>query len=244
MPTKEQLESAKQEAMKICESHRTLPEGRLARNVIGVEIGDKIKNNKSLGYECVRFYVERKIESEKAMENRHPNLLIPKKLGEVDTDVIETRPFVSFQSPAPTSKARPGSLVGFNYDAPNVDATRSGTLGAFVKIGEKTYVLGANHVMAVNGRVPTGTPILFRPPGKFADPDKFDIFRPREHRHLAFTSGPHVCIGQHLARVEMERALNSILDRLPNLRLDPDMPPPAAHGYFLRSPDHLYVRFD
>jgi cytochrome P450 len=83
-----------------------------------------------------------------------------------------------------------------------------------------------------------------RDPGVYPDPDKFDIFRERKARHLAFASGPHVCIGQHLARVEMHRAMNAILDRLPNLRLDPEMPPPEIRGHLLRAPDHLYVRFD
>jgi cytochrome P450 len=77
---------------------------------------------------------------------------------------------------------------------------------------------------------------------KFPDPDKFDIFRPRT-RHFAFASGPHICIGQHLARVEMTRALNAVLDRLPNIRLDPDMPPPQIRGSMMRAPEHLYVRF-
>jgi cytochrome P450 len=83
-----------------------------------------------------------------------------------------------------------------------------------------------------------------RDPSVYPDPDKFDIFRERKSRHLAFASGPHVCIGQHLARVEMQRAMSAILDRLPNLRIDPDMPAPEIRGHLLRAPDHLYVRFD
>ena len=78
---------------------------------------------------------------------------------------------------------------------------------------------------------------------KFPDPDKFDIFRPRTIRHFAFASGPHICIGQHLARVEMTRALNAVLDRLPGVRLDPDRPPPEIRGSMMRVPEHLYVRF-
>ncbi len=80
---------------------------------------------------------------------------------------------------------------------------------------------------------------------RWSDPDKFDIFRQRgANRNFAFSAGPHVCIGQHLARVEMTRALNAILDRLPNLRLDPDMPPPDIRGSMMRVPRHLHVRFD
>ena len=83
-----------------------------------------------------------------------------------------------------------------------------------------------------------------RDPAKFENPDAFNIFRKNTVRHLAFASGPHLCIGQHLARVEMTRALNAILDRLPNLRLDPDKPAPAITGHLLRVPEHLWVKFD
>ena len=83
-----------------------------------------------------------------------------------------------------------------------------------------------------------------RDPAKFDNPDAFDIFRKNKVRHIAFASGPHLCIGQHLARVEMTRALNAILDRLPNLRLNPDKPPPDIIGHLLRYPHHLWVKFD
>ncbi|AOF98960.1 cytochrome P450 family protein [Blastomonas sp. RAC04] len=83
-----------------------------------------------------------------------------------------------------------------------------------------------------------------RDPSKFPKPDSFDIFRSRTPRHLAFASGPHLCIGQHLARVEMTRALSALLDRLVNLRLDPDKPEPRVTGHILRAPEHLWVRFD
>jgi len=45
-----------------------------------------------------------------------------------------------------------------------------------------------------------------RDPNVFGDPDKFDIFRERKP-HFSFARGPHICLGQHLARVEMTRAL-------------------------------------
>lgn len=83
-----------------------------------------------------------------------------------------------------------------------------------------------------------------RDPARFKEPDRFDIFREKPARHLAFATGPHVCIGQHLARVEMERALNGLLDRLPNLRLDPDKPAPKIFGHILRVPEAIHVTFD
>jgi cytochrome P450 len=82
-----------------------------------------------------------------------------------------------------------------------------------------------------------------RDPSRFDHPDRFDIFR-KKQRNFAFAFGPHVCIGQHLARVEMTRALNAILDRLPNVRLDPDMPAPVIQGTMMRVPKHIHVVFD
>ncbi|SKC02675.1 cytochrome P450 [Sphingopyxis flava] len=84
---------------------------------------------------------------------------------------------------------------------------------------------------------------LNRDPSRYPDPDKFDIFR-EQKRHAAFALGPHVCIGQHLARIEMNRAVNALLDRLPNLRLDPDYPPPQIVGFNSRAPIELRVLFD
>lgn len=83
-----------------------------------------------------------------------------------------------------------------------------------------------------------------RDPKYYEDPDKFDIHRKRTVRQLGFAGGPHICVGQHLARVEMTRALEAVLDNLKNLRLDPDMPPPNIVGHSLRAPDHIFVKFD
>jgi cytochrome P450 len=81
-----------------------------------------------------------------------------------------------------------------------------------------------------------------RDPGHYPEPDRFDLFRKRD-RHFAFSAGPHVCLGQHLARVEMTRALNAILDRLPNLRPDPDQPPPQIAGINGRAPYAVHACF-
>jgi cytochrome P450 len=77
----------------------------------------------------------------------------------------------------------------------------------------------------------------------YAEPDKFDIFRQKQ-RVSSFGGGIHVCIGQHLARLELTVALNRLLDRLPNLRLDPDYPEPIVHGVTMRKPKAIHVRWD
>jgi cytochrome P450 len=81
-----------------------------------------------------------------------------------------------------------------------------------------------------------------RDPRRYADPDRFDLFR--DHRlHVTFGHGPHICLGMHLARMETRVAINRVLDRLPNLRLDPDAPAPTIQGVAFRSPDALPVVF-
>jgi cytochrome P450 len=120
------------------------------------------------------------------------------------------------------------------FDGPVIDQARWAAVDtelAGVKIPAGSII----HVMAGSAN---------RDPAMFPDPDRFDIRRPNANRHLSFSAGPHLCIGQHLARVEMTRATNAILDRLPNLRIDPDLPPPQLQGAMMRVPHHLHVRFD
>ena len=63
--------------------------------------------------------------------------------------------------------------------------------------------------------------------------------------HLAFGTGPHQCLGMHLARLELRVGIETILDRLPNLRLDPERASEAViEGYAFRGPSCLPVRFD
>ena len=62
------------------------------------------------------------------------------------------------------------------------------------------------------------TPEVNRDPGHFADPDRFDLRRPRAS-HLAFGHGVHQCLGQQLARVEMRVGFEELIGRLPGLRL-------------------------
>jgi cytochrome P450 len=77
-------------------------------------------------------------------------------------------------------------------------------------------------------------------------PDDFDIFREAKPM-ISFGVGPHMCLGMHLARMEMRVGVNRLLDRCANLRLDPEAverDDPHIHGEVFRSPTSLPVLFD
>ena len=61
-------------------------------------------------------------------------------------------------------------------------------------------------------------PAANRDPEVFSDPHKFDITRPNADRHLAFGTGPHVCLGARLARYQLKALLKEIVTRIPDIR--------------------------
>jgi cytochrome P450 len=79
-------------------------------------------------------------------------------------------------------------------------------------------------------------------PQRWDRPEEFDIFRP-SRPHLAFGSGSHVCLGISFARMELKVAMEQILERLPDLRLDPAAEDVFIGGFGARSPDELPVVF-
>ncbi len=81
-----------------------------------------------------------------------------------------------------------------------------------------------------------------RDPERWERPDEFDIARPPKPS-LGFGGGPHVCVGMHVARAQMQIGIGALLDRLPNLRLDPDAEPPRIIGMYHRGTTTLPVRF-
>jgi len=60
-------------------------------------------------------------------------------------------------------------------------------------------------------------------PEEFPDPGTFDLHRENK-AHVTFASGPHRCLGSHLARIELQTLYEEMLARLPTFRLDPEKP--------------------
>jgi cytochrome P450 len=62
-----------------------------------------------------------------------------------------------------------------------------------------------------------------------ADPEKIDLDRPNR-AHLAFSTGPHICIGNFLARTEMRVLTEEWLKRIPQFRMKPGIEPEWRAG--------------
>jgi cytochrome P450 len=77
---------------------------------------------------------------------------------------------------------------------------------------------------------------------RWENPERFDIFR-EPKQHMAFAYGPHTCLGMHLARMETRVAMDAVLDRLPNLKLDPNAADVHVTGLTFRAPATLPVVF-
>jgi cytochrome P450 len=81
-----------------------------------------------------------------------------------------------------------------------------------------------------------------RDPARWERPDEFDPFRTLRP-HLGFGFGPHTCLGAHVARAEISHGISALLDRFPDMRLDPDAPQPQFIGLYERGPDTVPVEF-
>jgi cytochrome P450 len=74
----------------------------------------------------------------------------------------------------------------------------------------------------------------------FANPFEYDVRR-SPNKHLAFGYGPHVCLGQHLGRMEMRILWEELLPRLDSLELAGV--PSLSHATFISGPKHVPIRY-
>jgi cytochrome P450 len=98
--------------------------------------------------------------------------------------------------------------------------------GQLLKKGEMvTLLIGASNVDAT----------------EFSEPERVDFERER-NKHLAFGGGPHRCLGSHLARLELEVALQVWHERIPDYRVKPGETPRYSPG--IREVQYLPLVWD
>jgi hypothetical protein len=97
------------------------------------------------------------------------------------------------------------------------------------------------HVVPRNRMLALSTLSAMRDPAVYTDPDRFDILRSDQSRkHLVFGGGSHRCLGEALAKAELEEGLAALAARLLQLRVTGE--PPTIRGYGgIRRVSSLYV---
>jgi len=136
----------------IAQSLRQNESALLSRaNVVGVGIGEKIKDGMPQGRLCVKVYVEKKIAKAQLPKKD----LIPQKLLPVETDVEEVGKIVA-QGNSGRYRPAPGGVSLGHY------RITAGTLGCLVKDKNsgKFFILSNNHVLANSNNAKKGDPIL------------------------------------------------------------------------------------
>lgn len=121
-------------------------------NVVGVGIGEKMKEGKRTGRTCLKVYVEKKVAQEKLSKGD----LVPPLISQVETDVVEVgkiRPLASNRRKS--RPARGGASIG-HYKI------TAGTLGCLVKDKKtgRTLMVSNNHVLANSNEAKKGDAIL------------------------------------------------------------------------------------
>ena len=79
-----------------------------------------------------------------------------------------------------------------------------------------------------------------RDPAHFEQPDSLRLAR-NPNDHIAFGNGPHVCLGQHIARIEIDAILREVLTRMEGIEVVGK--PEWLASNFISGPKHLPVRF-
>ena len=83
-------------------------------------------------------------------------------------------------------------------------------------------------------------PAACHDPEQFENPDEFIIDR-AQNRHIAFGHGAHICLGQHLARMEMRALWEELLPRLEHVELNGD--PQRMVANFVCGPKSVPIKF-
>jgi len=115
--------------------------------------------------------------------------------------------------------------------------------GSFVAVGRtamRDAELGGQRIKA-GDKVLIHWASANRDSAEFEDADAFVVDRER-NRHLAFGAGPHRCAGSNLARLNLRVALEELLGRLDDIRLQ-EGATVEYHRGLTRSPDTLPIAF-
>jgi cytochrome P450 len=105
----------------------------------------------------------------------------------------------------------------------------------------------ARHDVELNGaHIKEGQKVVMyfgaanRDPDKFDRPETLDLSRPA-NEHIAFGTGPHGCLGQHIARIEIDAMLTEVLTRMEDFELP--SAPQWLESNFISGPRTMPLRY-
>lgn len=126
--------------------------------------------------------------------------------------------------------SHPRQLAALRADMSLLDGAVEEMLRYDGPVQTATYRHTREPVTIGDTEIPAGEDVLValasadRDPGRYPDPDRFDIRRGPQG-HLAFGHGIHFCLGAPLARMEGRIAVRTLLEHCPELALDTDTGP-------------------
>jgi cytochrome P450 len=127
------------------------------------------------------------------------------------------------------------SLVGYLRDAKDQDATYRVFLDELLRLNPPVRMLprvSTSDTQIADVPVPAGSLVMILLSSANQDealfgeePGELVPDRKNANRHLSFGAGPHICIGNMLARTELKCLLDAVVSRLDNIRLCEPNPP-------------------
>jgi len=213
----------------------------------------------------LRAYLERVLEDRRA--NPHDDLITELATVELDGERLDDEEIFSFLQlllPAgaeTTYRATGNLLFGLLSNPAQLDALRADRSLLVAAVEEAirwepplliTSRVAVRDAEVAGTAIPAGAQVIpnigsaNRDETRWDHAEEFDLFR-ESKPVISFGVGPHMCLGMHLARMEMRAAVNRLLDRCPNLRFDADAverDDVHIHGETFRSPTMLPVLFD
>jgi cytochrome P450 len=131
--------------------------------------------------------------------------------------------------------ANPEALAALRID-PSLDKSAVDELLRFITIPQTGLTRTATEDLRIGGvliregeSVTVSQAAANRDPCRFVDPDALDLTRSAAG-HLSFGQGVHFCLGQHLARLELQVAIGALIRRFPSLHLAVDADELRFHG--------------
>jgi cytochrome P450 len=184
-----------------------------------------------------------------------------------DEDIIRFGMLMVFAAGETTEKGLATVLRNLIAHPEQLDAVRADRSLVGTAIAESLRYTAPTHMVprktrqAVKvsaGEIPSGAEVMCfiasanRDEAVYGQADRFDIFRAQhapldskaQHAiHLAFGAGQHFCLGAKLSQLELEIAVNRILDTMGGIAFR-DGQAPQDEGLFLRCPSQIHVVFE